>query len=330
MHDWFLAKPHQTQPRLLRWASEHPRWVSLHSVTQYTGFPVYTLTITDPSVPEKDKIACFITQPHAHEPATTAAMMNFLSQILDGHHLDGTPTDLPREEILKRTLLSITPDGNPDGRARSPEIYWDGSKWSNDEFWCFMRGVDPLTRKMWKRLDEWDLREQDPRPLSLGIVYEPIGPFQYVEPNRSHKSAYFRLIHHHFAQRPYHYLLDLHQTEFVNSDRNCMVILPIVQNELPEAIQAENRAWGQEIVAAWQQAGARPVPEVRPLGYTGDQAEYLRRAWREVAPKVSKVTVEVQNNNPRTPPKEQMRLCEMAIRVTVERALRRAHSDRFS
>jgi len=318
----FLAKPHQTQPRILKWAAEHPELIRLDSVRQYVGFDVYAVTVTDTSVPDEKKTCCLFTQPHAHEPATTAGMMDFLCQVIEGRHLDGSPADLPREEILRNLLLSIIPDANPDGRSRSPELYWDGSKWSNDEFWYTMRGIDPRTLKMWERFDEWDLREQSPRPLTIGIVYEQVGPFEYVEPNRSHRSAYFRLIHHLLGQRRYHYLLDLHQTEFERSAHNCMVILPILQPELPEAIRATNQAWGEEIVAAWAASGASPLPEVAPLNYTGVQAEYFRRSWRDIVHTTSKITVEIQNNNPRTPPQEQVRLMDVAMRVTVERALR--------
>ncbi len=324
MQTVFLAKPHQTQPRILQWAAAHPDRVRLDSVPQFAGFDTHVVTVTDANVADDAKAACLLVQPHAHEPATTAAMMELLSQLIDGCRLDGTPTDLPRDDILRRTIVSVMPDGNPDGRARSPELFWDGSKWTNDEFWSVMRGVDPTTLKMWKRLDDWDLRRQSPRPLSLGIVYEQVAPFEYVEPNRSHRSAYWRLIRRMLAQRRYNYLLDLHQTEFERSDRNCMLILPILQPELPAPVQETNRAWGEEIVAAWAASGGRPIAEVAPLNYTGEQAEYLRRTWREVVTVTPTVTVEVQNNSPQTPPSEQVRLTETAIRVTLERALSEA------
>lgn len=320
--EW-LVKPHQTQPQLLEWARRYPHLVEMDSVQQFCGHEVYVITVTDRSVPDKDKRKCLFTQPHAHEPATTAACMNFLSQVLDGHHLDGSPTDLDRERILKETVLSFMPDGNPDGRSRSPELWWDGSKWSNDEFWCFMHGIDPRTLKMWERFDHWDLREQDPRPLSIGIVYEQIGEFEYVEPNRSHASAYFRLIHHMLDKYDYDQFLDLHQTEFVNSEHNCMMLLPILQNELPEDVQRENALWAQKIIAAWQQAGASPIPNAEPLNYTGVQGDYFRNRWGHIYRRMPCISTEVHNNHPRTPPIEQRRLTEIAIRVSVERLLRR-------
>ena len=43
----FLAKPHQTQPRILKWAAEH-RAVR-RSVRQYVGFDVATATDTVPT-----------------------------------------------------------------------------------------------------------------------------------------------------------------------------------------------------------------------------------------------------------------------------------------
>ena len=100
-----------------------------------------------------------------------------------------------------------------------------------------------------------------------------------------------------------------------------MVILPLVQNELPVEVQQANIAWADTIVQRWQEAGANPIPQSKPLGYTGEQAEYFRRTWREFMPTIPHVTLEVQNNNTRTSPAEQAHLEEMGIRVSVEQLL---------
>ena len=73
----------------------------------------------------------------------------------------GNPTCLDIEEVLSKTILTFNPIGNAQGRERAPVLYWDGSKYSNDEFWCWMRGEDPDNPgHMWKRLDIWDSREE--------------------------------------------------------------------------------------------------------------------------------------------------------------------------
>jgi len=319
MKNW-LAKPHQTEPPIIQWQEAYPDLVELDCLKQYVGLNVYSITITDKSIPEDNKKRLLAVVPHAHEPAGTVACMNFIHQVLTGRHLDETPSDLPREAILSRCILSFIPDANPDGRSRAPVDYWDGTKYSNDEFWTFMRGRDPETKKMWKRLGRWSICEENPE--TIGIVYEQINEHEYVEPNRDFSSSYFRLIKRIGEKYGYGRWLDVHQTEFQNSQYNAMVILPLVQNELPVEIQQANTAWADAIVGRWQEAGANPIPQSKPLGYTGEQAEYFRRTWREFMPIIPNVTLEVQNNNTRTSPAEQAKLEEIGIRVSVEQLLK--------
>ena len=245
-----------------------------------------------------------------------------MNELLTGKHLNGEPSDIDRERILDQVIVSVIPDANPDGRSRSPERFWDGSRWSNDEFWCWMRGKDRETGKMWKRLGLWSTRMEKDHPTPVGIVYEQISDHEYVEPNRSKRSSLFRLVKLLRDRHEYEQMLSLHQTEFVNSEYNCMVILPTLQDELSEERQRYNREWAEEVVEAWGCAGGNPVPESKPLGYKGEQREYFVRVWGDLYHKVAVITSEVQNNNSRTPPEMQMRLSETALRASVERLLR--------
>ncbi|MFC1715886.1 M14 family zinc carboxypeptidase [Candidatus Poribacteria bacterium] len=316
MKHW-LAKPHQTEPQILRWREDHPDLVELDTVEQYVGLKTYAVSITDRSVPTDGKGKLIFAIPHAHEPAGTVACMNYVNQLLTGHHLDGSASDISdRGAILENCVLSFIPDANPDGRSRAPVDYWDGTKYSNDEFWTFMRGRDPETKNMWKRMGRWSIREETPE--TIGIVYEKVNAHEYVEPNRDFGSAYFRLIKLMGEKYGYGRWLDLHQTEFVKSEHNAMIILPIVQDELPDDIAAANMSWADEIVKRWKEAGAEPKPESRPLGYSGEQGEYFRKTWREFMPMIPKITTEVQNNNTRTPPPMQAKLQEIAIRASVD------------
>jgi murein tripeptide amidase MpaA len=129
----WLAKPSQTEPKILEWARNRPELVSLDAQQTLGGHTAYAVTVTDPSVDEKSKKRLVFSQPHANEPAATAGMMDFLAQLLDGRRLDGRPSDLDRTTILRRAVLTFIPDGNPDGRARSPEDWWDGQKHSNEQ-----------------------------------------------------------------------------------------------------------------------------------------------------------------------------------------------------
>lgn len=319
MQSW-LVMPDEVEPKILEWQERYPALVHVDHVQQYCGLKAYAVTISDKSVPDAEKKKHIFSQPHAHEPAPTAACMNVMNQLLERRGLDGNPTQLAVDALLSKTLLSFIADGNPDGRSRSPERYWDGTKWSNEEFWKWMRGIDAETGEAFKRVDRWSTREDHPK--RIGIVYEQINEHEYVEPNRSWESSFFRLIHMLLDRHEYDQLLDLHQTEFVNSPSNCMVILPVLQDELPPEIRESNAAWAEEIVAAWATAGGHPRPEPRPLSYKGQQREYFVQRWGHIYRRLSKLTSEVQNNNVATPPLEQRRLTEIAIRVSAERLLR--------
>ena len=272
--------------------------------------------MTDRSTPADRKAKLIFAVPHAHEPAGTVGCMHYINQLLTGPGFDGTPSNLDRDRILANCVLSFIPDANPDGRSRAPVDYWDGTRYTNEEFWTFMRGRDAETKKMWKRLGRWSLREENPE--TIGIVYEQINAHEYVEPNRDLNSSYFRLIHRIGERYGYGRWLDIHQTEFEGSPHNCMMLLPLVQNELPQEIQQANIKWAAAIVEAWAAIGENPVRPSKPLGYTGKQAEYFRRVWREFMPTIPQITTEVQNNNTRTPPTQQAKLQEIAIRVSVD------------
>ena len=312
----WLAKPHQVEPQIRIWRERYPDLVEIDYVRQYTGLNVYCITITDKkSLNDRERL--LFTIPHAHEPAGTVACMNFINQMLTGENLDGSPSGISdRKSILSGCIMSFVPDANPDGRSRAPVDYWDGTRYSNDEFWAFMRGRDPITKKMWKRMGRWSIRNETPE--TIGIVYEQLSDHEYVEPNRDFSSAYYRLARIIGDKYGYGRWLDLHQTEFENSRHNAMIILPIVQNELPEDIQSANRLWAEEIISRWKEAGAEPMTEIKPLGYTGEQAEYFRKSWREFMPMIPSITTEIQNNNTRTTPHLQAKLQEIAIRATVD------------
>jgi hypothetical protein len=313
----WIAMPDDVDRRVDLWRRDFSEWLEVEHLISYVGRPVWALTVTDPSVPPERKRAHLFDNPHAHEPACTAGQMNFLHQLLTGENLDGTPSDLPREEILHESIITFIPDCNPDGRSRSPEPYWDGTKHTNDDFWCFMRGRDPDTGGMWKRVDLWTVDE--PHPEVIGIVYEQISETEYVEPNRHPRSSGMRLMRRLLETRRYDQYMHLHQTEFEKSAHNCMIILPVLQDELPEPIQRHNAQWADEVVAAWQEAGESPIPESRPLGYTGEQREYFVQRWGALQREMPTITSEVQNNSARTPPDMQRLLNEIAIRVTVTR-----------
>lgn len=320
MAETFLAKQAQLEAKIADWSEIAGERLRVDAIASYSGHKVYALTLTAPAVPLERKRRCYFAQPHAHEPGATAGMIDVIEQLVTGKDLAGKATRLDVERALARTLLTFNPIGNPQGREAAPVLYWDGSRYTNDEFWCWMRGEDPDNPgKMWKRLDLWDTR-MERHPRRIGIVYEQIDEFRYVEPNRSHLSSYLKLFFRMDKLFRYEYWLDLHQTEFVKSEHNCMVLLPI--KGLAEGdILAENTAWGERIVAAWTKAGYRPVPKPVHLGYTGEQAEYFRRTWGELHKRMRCISTEVKNNSPDATPQFQVETQAIAIQESIARLL---------
>ena len=289
----FIARQAQLEAKIAEWQAAAPETLRVDHVTSYAGLKVYGLTLSDWRAPREGKRAQYIAQPHAHEPGATAGMVDVIEQLVTGRDLDGRPTSLDVDRLLSLAVITFNPIGNPQGREAAPVLWWDGSRYTNDEFWCWMRGEDPdHPGQMWERYDIWDRREvRAPEPV--GIVYEQIDAHRYVEPNRSRLSSYFCLFALLDAAHGYERWLDLHQTEFVQSEDTCEVLLPL-EGLTQGRIAEENLAWA---------AGSRPAgrrgwraPRAPADAYTGTQAAYLQAAWADLYQRLSHVTVEVKNN----------------------------------
>lgn len=317
----WVSRPEEVDALVARWRTEYPDLLTVESRRQYSGRDVWALTVTGPGPADRRRsVLCF--KPHAHEPAPLAAQMNVLSQLLTGHTLAGEPTALPRDHWLAETLLCFLPDANPAGTAAAPVEAWDGASYTNEEFWAWMRGVDPDTGLMWKRVDLWDDTREERLPLRYGIVYEQVSEHEYVEPNRHHRSSLMQWLHELRARRHWDRMLDLHQTEFVGSTHNAMVILPTLYEGQPDPLRHLERQWAEALIAAWHcLPGARPVAEAAPLGYTGQERQYFVNTFGSIYADTAVLTSEVQNNSLLTPPPLQQQLCEAAIVATLTDAL---------
>lgn len=322
LRDW-VAYPHQVDAKVAEWQARFPQYLEVDTITQYTRHKLYALTATDRklSAAPKQKLLCFV--PHAHEPAGTVACMNFISQLLTGKHLDGCPSTLQREAILEQTLLVLIPDGNPYGRARSPEPYWEGKHFNNTEFMHLVFGIDTLYWEKFKRVARWSMKEDV--PAYLGIVYEPINEYEYVEPNRGDEAASLvKLVHQLEGRYTFDQVLNLHQTEFEGyaEGENCFAMLPKCQAELSHAQQEYNRQWGQELMAAWTRVGGKPA-SLRDDGLPGSSIHQQSPviAWDDLQRRSPMLTIEVQNNSPQTPHEMQLLLMETAIWRSVERLM---------
>lgn len=318
MNHLFLSKPAQLEEKLAEW-KERSGVMEVDSLKAYTGHNVYALTFTDSSVHNDNKAKLYVTQPHAHEPATTAAMIDVIEQLVTGRDLAGNPTKLDIEKVLATTVITFNPIGNPGGVERSPYPYWDGTKVPNERFWNIMFGEDPHEPgKTWNRVDKFDVRETVV-PDPIGIAYEQIDEHTYVEPNRSPLSSYSKLFRRMHEKYGYRYWLDLHQTEFANSPVQCRIFLPNPQSQ-PDEVKQEQEAWANRITDVWQEAGFVVAPTV-PSGYRGVQAEYFRRTWGDIIGTMHKLIIEVKNNSVDTPPERQMAAEEMAIVSTIQRLI---------
>lgn len=314
----FMSKQDQLEKKLEQWKEQAGSNIKIEVQKSFSGYNVYAITLTDFSVRREEKTALYVAQPHAHEPATTAGVVDVIEQLVTGRDLLGNPTTIDRHKVLSQMILTFNPIGNPYGRENAPYLYWDGSEVTNEQFWCIMRGEEPdAPGKMWDRLDIFDTREiKVPDPI--GIVYEPIDEFRYVEPNRSQLSSFFKLFHRMDKQFHYQYWLDLHQTEFAKSASQCLVMLPLDDVPIDKRIKDENEGWARQISQAWQEEGFRVTPPF-PLPYVGQQAEYIRKNWGEIDRRINRITIEVKNNAADTPPRRQMDAIESSILRTLRR-----------
>lgn len=321
----WISRPDDVDALVKRWAVEYPQYLRAESKKQYNGRDVWALTVCDQANTDDGTPGVIFHKPHAHEPAPIAAAMNIISQLVTGAELDGTPTKLAREAILGSTVLCFLPDAHPTGTAQAPVEAWDGTQYTNEEFWAWMRGIDPETGKMWKRVDLWDDRVEDPLPLRYGIVYEQISDHEYAEPNRSHESTLFKWIFELRSRRQWQRMCALHQTEFVGSVENAMVILPVLYDDQPEEIREIERRWSERIVQAWAvMPDGKPQMEPLPLQYTGEQRQYFVERWGDIQMETEIVTSEMRNNSLLCPPSLQQDLTEAVIVATIDDMLAQA------
>ncbi|MGD9519908.1 MAG: M14 family zinc carboxypeptidase [Armatimonadota bacterium] len=317
----WVSHPDDVERLVAQWQQEYPDLLAVEQVRQFTGRPVFALILGDASS-GGDRTEVILEKSHAHEPAPCAAMMNLIAKLLSGRGLDGEPPPLDRDAVLQSLTLTFLPDVNPGGTERAPVKWWDGTQYTNEEFWMWMRGLNRETGRMWERYDKWDLREVDPRPATIGIVYEQVSEYEYVEPNRHHDSSLFRLLFRLMETHSYSLLMSLHQTEFVGQMEDAMVLLPILFDEQPEWIQKKEMEIGHKMIEWWDRVGGRPMKKIAPLGYSGMQADYFRRAWGNLYSQMPCVTSEVRNNSLLCPPSQQRTLSEAAAWAGIEMALR--------
>lgn len=329
--DW-IVYPWQVDAQVARWQHEHPDLLRVDSVRQYTNHRVYSLTITKSVTTTNDKPHLLVIVPHAHEPAGTAGAMNFINQLLNGKHLDGTGSTLVRDRILEEAVVTFVPDGNPYGRCRAPEPWWDGSRYTNREFINMVFGMSEVkpsvtTKPPWerfKRVSSFDTA--DGSPARVGLVFEQVSDTAFVEPFRfDPRASMCKILERLLESQNVDMVLNVHQTEFEDApDVNCKAVLPGVQDELPEDLQETNRRWAEALHETWSTVGGRPLPSFQTgFAYLDREnslhSQLVKSPLRERLTRENAfMTLEIQNNNPATPADQQLLLVDSAIWRSVE------------
>jgi len=145
------------------------------------------------------------------------------------------------------------------------------------------------------------VREVTP-PTLLGIAYEQIDEHTYIEPNRDYRSTFFQSFFELDKKYNYDVWLDLHQTEFINSENNASIHLPTCYDDLSEDLQTEHYDLGEAITRRWRESGAMPKDEPQvPYRTNHAQRDFLTAVWLPISSRLVHIVTEVQNNNPKTP-----------------------------
>ncbi|MCS7192760.1 MAG: hypothetical protein NZ937_07255 [Armatimonadetes bacterium] len=282
----WVSYPSEWQPMVQHWALMDIKGFSvrLREWKQLGSEKVIAITVGNPDA----KTRLLITVPHAHEPAGTSACLNALCQIITGTYLDGTLTDLPIDKIRQKLLVTFIPDSNPQGRSRSPERVWDGSKYDNDAFLKIAFGI-AANGERFGRYPEWSYWEH--KPKQIGIVYEQVSDDLWVEPNTSRKSAHSKAIDELLAEDRYTHYLELHQHETDEA-----VLLPCWFDNLTKSQQAKLQEWAQRILSAWMEKGFQ-VHEQPYIPYRGQERQkFLRDFWVGRWEGGDWLCIEVRNN----------------------------------
>ena len=327
----WVVRPHAVEAKLREYRGRFPNLVDLDFERQFVGLRMYAITLTDKVRSSTRKRKLLTIVPHAHEPAGTAACMDFIAQLLTGTHLDGTASDLPRNEILRKAVLTLVPDGNPDGRARSPRDSWEGEV-PNGEFFRIMQGDALHHAKFWPEHPEFDNAVE--KIAHPGTVYEQLSATEYAEGNQSKRTALWRLVDRLTSRLRYDMFLNLHQgmeddTQPPWDAHDTWVEHPM-QEWIPTEVQTYAASWAEDVMKAWERAGAKPYRVVGHYGGTlgrPDPADSTKRRrwmidWVTLKSGTAELTVKVQNNSRKTPRDKQMRWEHVAIRASVDRLLK--------
>ena len=244
----WTSRPGEWQPMFQKWAETYPKTAKLRRWKQYGGAEAFGLTLSAAEDPNRCAFRLLAVSPCAHEPAPTAAMVDIASQLLTRRHLDQSQSLIPKDMVLRRSLITLLPDANPQGTARSPESCWDGSAYDNDALQEWAYGVDADGNRF-GRVPEW--RPSERKPRKIGIAYEQTDEDLYVEPNASRRSTYSKALDALIQEYRYTHLLEMRQCE-----RPEAVAVSPLSSDREAALD-----WARRLTDAWERVGLHPQKE---------------------------------------------------------------------
>jgi hypothetical protein len=326
----WLYKPVAVSPVIAGWHREFPGIVRIDEAKQFTGDAVYAITVTGEG--ENPKKNFLLAVPHAHEPAGTAAAMNFLNEIITGKDLSGGTTQLPRKEILKKIRLTFIPLANPYGAKRSPVNWWDGTRYSNEAYEYIMIGRllgDPsvkIVNKFWHYHPVFD--QEVERLEKIGIVWEKLSDTLYGEPHFFKGCSWWRLVEKLSDEFHYDLFIELHQGMVDWQEMDTLVIHP-KECWIPREAVAYADKVEEKVINHWKKAGAKPHPGGQdyfkragkgryPDFHNPDERGKMSADWLAMKSGTPCLAIEVQINNQRTPAEEQLLYEQTAIEACAE------------
>jgi hypothetical protein len=243
---------------------------------------------------------------------------------LTGKDLLGRSAPFDASHFRRRFIVTLIPDSNPQGKRRLPFALTDGTQFDNADaqtvhkMYYGIRDGGPF-----RRCPAWRMSEEHVE--SVGAIYEKISADEYVLPDMDSRSTVLRLLDALGFRYRYEMIGHMHQAEFPGREENCYCATSI-EPWIAPPMQELQDDWAKVVLDHWQRIGGRPIEQIDhhhwgPDAWITDPVTGLVRkvgvdftTLRFLCPSL---IMEVQTNDPRTPPEEQMHLHSAAIEASL-------------
>ncbi len=323
--DWWVVHPDRVEEKINEWKRNYGDFVSVRVAKQFTRNEIFAVTITDPSVPvEEKKLACFLNV-HTMEYGACAGIMNFANMLITGKDLIGNDASFDAKMFREKFVVTLIPDGNPQGKLRLPFSFTDGTQIDNND----KDTVNKLyygihNGKPFKRVPSFKMSEEHVE--LVGAIYEKISPDEYVIPDMDERSTVLRFLYALGYEYHYQMVGFIHQAEFSGMEENCYCATSIEPWISPPMQELQNQ-WARFVIEQWKKIGGRPIEKIDHHHWGADSwiiepaTGYVRKVGNDFATlrfNCPSIIMETQMNDPRTPPEEQMRLTTAGIEASLK------------